>query len=313
MRRIDYLIIEARRLGRNEQNADGTYAISDDEVIQYFNDCQDFFQAAISATKNTSKMFVTEEIISCVANQENYSPVGRLYMNKGIEQVEFSASGLVTDYRVLRKMEFFNRNTNTSTEPIGYYRRNGEIYLVGVPSTSAGTLRVLFERQCDDLDKRRGQIDTVNGLTSTTFTSIVLDSTADETSTINLTNIDYICIVDKDGNRKAYNIPVGSYDTGTNTLTPVAGFTFEVAGDSIAVDDYVTFGKFHTTHSQLPDEAESLMINYAAFCLLHKDSSSDKNTQQDKLEELSSLLIKALGSQTSEVQTIPQMNYDDWW
>lgn len=311
MRRIDYLMTEARRIARNEQNTDGTYSITDDELIQYFNDGQDYFQALIGGAKSTSKMFVVDTIIPMVANQEGYAIPDRLYMNKGIESVEYSYSGNITDYQLLRKMELFNRNTSTTTWPIGYYRRNELIYLIGVPSNSTGTIRVTYERQIEDLDKRRGQITTVNGLTSTGFTSIVLDSTADETSTINLTNIDYICIVDKDGNRKAFNIPWGNYNSGTNTFTP-ATFTF-ATGETIAIGDYVTFGKWRSTHSGLPDEAESYLINYAAECLLHKDSSGDAADHLSKIETIGEGLIKALGSQTSEIQGVPQFNFNEWY
>lgn len=107
---------------------------------------------------------------------------------------------------------------------------------------------MLFEGKLDRLDKRRGTVSVVSGLTSTTFTSITIDTDADETSVPNLSTIDYVCINDAFGNVKAYNIPVSNYNTGTNVLTP-GTFTFQ-AGETIAVNDFVTFRKiFHDTRA----------------------------------------------------------------
>lgn len=313
MRRVDYLITEARRIGKNDANTDGTLATTDEEVLQYINDAQDELQGLISSLKGVDSIFNTEEIVSVIANQESYSLTKRLFVNKEIDLVEFSATGALTDYVVLDKVSLFNRDTNSSSYPSGYWRRQGKVFLTPIPSSSGGTLRISYERTLDDLDKRRGKITTVNGLSSTTFTSIVLDSTADETSTPNLSTIDYICIVDKDGNRKAFNIPVGSYVTGTNTLTPAAGFVFEQTGDTIAVDDYVVFGKWKTTHSTLPDESEMYLIHYAAEMLLHKDSSNDTQAHKERRIEIRNQLLKSIASQTSEIQRIPQFNRYEWW
>ncbi len=313
MRRIDYLITEARRIGKNDPNTDSTVATTDEEIIQYINDAQDELQGLISSLKGVDSIFNTDTIISVVANQEAYVIPDRLFVNKEIDLVEYSATGSLTDYVVLDKISIFNRDTNNSSYPSGYWRRQGKVYINPIPSTSTGTLRVSYERTLDDLDKRRGVVSTVNGLTSTGFTSIVLDSTADETSNPNLSTIDYISIVDKDGARAAYNIPVGTYDTGTNTLTPAAGFTFELAGDTIAAGNYVVFGKWRTTHAQLPDEAEPYLIHFAAEMLLHKDSSNDAAMHSAKLASLRNQILKSIASQTSEIQRIPQFNRSDWW
>lgn len=311
MRRVDFLITDIRRISRNQLNPDGTASIPDEEILQYLNDAQDRLQGLIGATKGVDKIFTNQSIVNLVASQEAYSVPDRIFMNKGIDMVEFSASGLVTDYIILSKLNVFNRNTNSDAYPTGYFRRGGQVYLTPTPSTSSGSLRITYERTIDDLDKRRGVVQSISGLTSTTFTSLVVDSTADETSTPNLSTVDYVCIVDKDGTRKAFNIPVGSYVSGTNTLTPAAGFTF-TGTDTFTTGDYITFGKYHTTHSQLPDEAESYLIHYAVESILNKDSSDDIVTQSNKLRDLEASLLRGLTAQTSEIQRIPQLNLYEW-
>ena len=81
MRRVDQLITAARTISRNALNSDGTFAISSDEILQYLNDAQDRLQNLLSATKNVAKIFVTQQIITVVANQESYTLDDRLLMN----------------------------------------------------------------------------------------------------------------------------------------------------------------------------------------------------------------------------------------
>lgn len=313
MRRIDFIINDVRSISKNDLNPDGTASISDSEILRYLNDAKARLQGVISSQNPSNHPFLVEKILSAVANQDGYSINDRIFYNKEFALVEFSPTGAVTDYTKLDKVSLFNRSTITSEYPEAYYIRFGKIYPVPVLSSSLGTFRILYERTLDDLDKRRGTVSVVTGLTSTTFTSITIGSDADETSTPNLSTIDYVCIVDKDGTVKAYNIPVGSYDTGTNVLTPFAGFTFLNAGDSIASGDYVVFGKWTTTHCSLPDPCERYLIHYAAESILHKDSSDDVVMQSNILQAIEDDIKKSFAGQTPEVQAIPQLYYGEWW
>lgn len=311
MRRVDFLITDIRRIGKNEANPDGTVSITDEEILRYINDSQDRLQGLISSQHSTAKIFIKEELVSAVANQDGYSLIGRCFYNKSIENIEFSATGNLSDYVLIKKLSNFNRDTNVSNYPDGYYTRFGKFYPVPVISVSQGTFRVMYEGTLDDIDKRRGKISAVTGLTSTGFTSITLDSTADETSTPNLSTIDYICINSPQGVVRAYNIPVSNYNTGTNVLTPDT-FTF-AAGESILVGDYVTFGKWSTTHAKGPDETERYYITYAAKCLLQKDSSNDLTDMKEQLENMEADITKSVKFQTGEIQNIPQVNEGEWW
>lgn len=310
MKRLDFMITEARGISKNEANPDGSFAISNEKFIRAGNDAQKRLQAIIIATKNIERLFASEKIIPLVANQETYSLSDRIYMNRHIDMVEFSSDSTLSNYLKIDRRELFNRDTNTNQYPICYNVRGNRIYVSPIPSASTGSLRVTYQRTLDDINLRRGLITTVNGLTATGFTSIVIDSTADETSSPNLSTIDYISIVDVDGARRAYNIPVGSYVTATNTLTPRAGFTFELTTDTIAANDYVTFGKYTTTHpnSLLPDEVEPFLIHYMAEAILHNDSSKDILRENEKLQELLAAIIKGVSAQTGAVQYIPQQD-----
>lgn len=317
MRRSDVLITQARLVSRNAANADGTKSHSDDEILQYLNDAQDRMQNRISAQKNIAKIFATQQIISLVANQEAYSIGDRVLMNKQIESVEFSASGLVTDYIRLEKLNMFNRDTNPTTYPWGYFKRGGQIFLQPTPSTATGTLRVTYERDLDDLDIPRGAISSIGSGTATEFATVTLTAAADayEATTPGWSTQQYCCFVGATGGRKCFNVLIASYDTGTNLLTPSpTPFIYDTSFDSqLAAGDIAVFNKYTTTFSQLPDTCERYLIHYAGMCLFHIDSSEDFRKQQDFVAEMEEDILVQLKSQTSEVQFIPQGDRYEWF
>ncbi len=313
MKEVSLLILQARRMAENEDSPDGadsTVGITDEEVLQFINDAQDRLQTLISGANSSAKPFVVEKELDCVVDQEEYDLEDRLFYNKEIELVEYSPTGTNTDYFPLDLLSQFNRNSDSGT-PYGYYKRFGKIYLVPPPDTSNGSLRVLYERHLDDLDIRRGTITTVTGLTSTTFTSITLDTDADESSIPNLSTIDYVCVCNKYGTVTARNIPVLSYDTSTNILTPAATHVFDT-GETIAANSYVTFHRFTTTHSTLTDECERYLIQYAWEQIAMRDSAEDLNRIKTVREEMEGDIIRQYASQTGEIAYIPMLDWEEW-
>lgn len=316
MRRVDELITQARIISRNSANAAGDVAITDNEIIQYLNDAQDRLQNLISSTKNVAKIFATQQIISIVGNQEAYTIPDRLLLNKQIESIEFSATGNLSDYVRLEKLNFFNRDTNTTTYPWGYIKRGGQIFLQPTPSTSTGTIRVTYERDLDDLDIPRGVISSITAGTATGFDALVLDSSANayETTTPGWSTMRYCCVVSPTGVRKAFNIPIANYNTGTNTITPsTVPFVYTSNDTQIAVNDVAVFYQYRTTFSQLPDSCERYLIHYAAAECLRKDSSNDYENELERLQLVEKDIITALASQTSEVQFVPQQDRYEWF
>jgi hypothetical protein len=130
---------------------------------------------------------------------------------------------------------------------------------------------------------------------------------------VNFTNIDYICVCDADGVVQAYNIPVGSYDTGTKTLTPRAGFTFLNSGETIPVGASVTFHKWTTTHSQLSDECEGYLQEYVCEAIKHRDSSNDFAEQSEILRRIEKTIVDVYKKQSAELQEIPQLEESEWY
>lgn len=317
MRRVDQLIQQVRLVARNTANADGTYSISSDEILQYLNDAQDRMQNLISARKNIAKIFDAQAIISVVAGQEAYTIPDRLLLNKQIDSVEFSYDGTVGNYVRLEKLNFINRDTNQSSYPWGYFKRGGQIFLQPTPSVTSGSIRVMYERDLDDLEFSRGAISSITTGTSTSFAALVVDSVADsyESTSPGWSNVQYCCVVSPYGVRKAYNIPISSYNTGTNTITPTGSlFTYDTTYDSqIAVGDIAVFNRYSNIFSQLPDSCERYLIHSAAADLFAKDSSADYGKQSDIVAQMEEDILKALSAQTSEVQYLPTSDRWEWY
>lgn len=317
MRRNDVLITKARLISRNIANADGSFSISTEEALVYLNNAQDRMQNLICARKNIAKPFAVQDIIPIVGNQEAYSLYRRLLLNKQIEMVEFSADGTLGNYVRLEKLERMNRDTNTTTYPWGYYKQGGQIFLQPTPSTSTGYLRVTYEATLDDLDIPRGVVASIAGGTATQFTTVTLDATADtyDSSTPGWSTQQYCCFNSALGVRKAYNVLITSYNTGTNLITPnPSPFIYNTNLDSaLAAGDIATFDKYSTPFSRLPDECESYLIQYTAAELMGIDSSDDYNKLKDIANEMEEDILKALSSQTSEIQYVPQVDKGEWW
>lgn len=317
MRRTDVLITQARLISRNVANSDGTFSISSEEILQYLNDAQDRMQNLICARKNIAKIFAVQEIIPLVANQEAYSLSRRLLLNKQIENVEFSSDSTLGNYVRLEKVNMMNRDSNTTTYPWSYYKQGGQIFLQPIPASAAGSIRVTYEADLDDLEIPRGLVSTITNGTSTEFEELIFNSSADayESTTPGWNTQQYCCIVSPLGVRKCYNILIGSYTAGSNTLIPSpTPFIYNTSLDSqIAVNDVAVFNKFSTTFSQLPDACERYLIHSAATELLNIDSSNDYTKFRDLRDEMEDDILRALSAQTSEVQYIPQLNRYDWW
>ena len=305
MRNVASLITDVRTISRNVANQDGTYSITDSEILIYLNDAQVKCQNKLSSSKNIAKIFVTEQILSVVGAQADYTLTDRVLLNKQIENVEFSATGATSDYVRLEKVHFIQRDTYQTTYPSGYYKRGNQIVLQPTPSTSQGSIRVMYERQLDDL---AASIDVVNGTPS--GTSIVLTTGY----TLNAGN--YINVVDALGNVMLRNALVSSYNAGTKTITLAANVSTYLVGSyalSNLASGIVVLGIYSTNISQLPDSCERYLIHSAAADVFGKDSSNDFARQRDKADEILKEIVETFKAQTSEVQFIPQINRYEWF
>lgn len=99
----------------------------------------------------------------------------------------------------------------------------------------------------------------------------------------NLDSIDYICLVDRDGESIISEIPVQSYNSTTRVIVAETSYTMP-ATQLAALDAalaagtavYVTEGRYSSTHSQLDSQCEDYLIEFIISRLLRLQSSTSE-------------------------------------
>lgn len=107
-----------------------------------------------------------------------------------------------------------------------------------------------------------------------------------------LDQVDFISIVDKDGEPVASNVEVSSYDPDTKTIYGEAGYSFSATeltaiDAAIAAGDqlYVVQGKYSSSHSELDTQCESYLIEFIIARLLRLQSNTAEMTDAKIREE----------------------------
>lgn len=300
MKKLDDLIAEARRQTDNADNSNtsASDSVSIEEFIYAANDAQDRLQSLITA--RYPEEFVQQQIITVANGTEAYSIPDRIYLNARIHSVEWSYTGSIKDYVVLPSAKVRERDTYDGS-PCFYIRRSGQILLNPIPNISTAKIRVNYERELDDLDIRRAK---VTGTTGTPLTSIAI--TAATTGVTSLGAGDYICISDKDGVVKAYNIPVTS---ATSSAITIPSHTLS-SGESITSGDYVTIGKYTTTHSKLTDACERHLVAYMVYRILMRSDNDRATKKEREYLAIENDILAGYSDITRDVEYVPILDTD---
>lgn len=232
---------------------------------------KDFVRALNYAQQNLERIataeypfvFQVKETTNLSAGQRVIPVIGNIYLDLRIKDVEYSSSGREEDYRRLP----YRSNIESSylaSFPSEWYRENSDICLNPPVSVSGGKARVTYQRTLDSMALRAGQITaiTLNGFNNITALTVNAATDEEQALTDGVTEEPYVCISNKDGIVKAYNIPYMEYNTGTGQLMLSAPASIVDASSPPAVGDYVTVGLWTTTHSKLPFSSEQYLIEY---------------------------------------------------
>ena len=304
MRYVKYIIEQIRRETENEDVSD-FIGIQDSEFLQYINDAQHRLQSRIVA-KHPS-VFINEAVITTVSGQEEYSLPSDAFLGNKISNVEFSSTGNEEDYYTLEEVSLKKRQSGSTGDPLKYIRKSGKVLLAPIPTS--GKLRINYVKRIPELDLRRGYVNSSPTISDSANWTLALNSTTLLTSTTDLAEHQYICIVDKDGNMKMKNIPLSAV-TDVNTLT-LSAHTAET-GEAIVEGDYVVGGKDTTTHSELPRNVERYLIAYCAWKIFKRDSSVDSQEAAQELIQMETDIIESYALISDDVQYIPLINEDEW-
>lgn len=318
-KRVEPLIKRSRRISDNEEfdnDPNNPLGIVDDEVVEYLQDAQDNVFARI--TEVHPKLFLEEEKIDIVAQQEKYSLPKDIYLGGRITHVEALFSNREGDYYTLPHRSLKARLGNFPSNFPGFYIRSGNNIILQPRPSAARTdgIRITYQKKLPDIDIRRGKV-----LSSTIVTDNVQDITIDLSPTLTrdvnlpliaertMENFDFITVVDSTGAIKMRDIPVDSYDSTTGVITVVAGFN-RATGETITAGDYIVGGGHSTSHTQLPETCERYLVAYAAWKMLKRDSMVDS---RDQAQELAAMLDEIVDSFREIDEDQVELELDEDW
>lgn len=305
MKRINKLITQVRRQTENDNEA----AISNDEVLSYFNDGIERLHAVITAKH--PRVFSGTVEIPIVRGQSAYDLPIDAFINNKVVTVEFSYTGREEDYYPLEPITLKERIPYDGY-PTRYFRKDGKVILDPTPDT-AGLIRIEYVLQARRVDTRRAVVQTVT-ITDGVISDLILSNTDPiiELDSEAIEVAEYVCVVDKYGNIKAKNLPVNSLDTGTGELVLESGFVLQ-QNETINSEDFIVVGEYTSTHPLFPRNCERYLTAYVSWKLLKRDSSADFAEQQQELLTMEQDIVNSYADIDDDYARIPVYNSFSLW
>jgi hypothetical protein len=306
-RRADILIRKVRQETGNEDFGPNS-GISDAQICDALNDGLTFLEEGINQTN--AHEFLAEDFIDLVAGQEKYALPSDYLPGGGVWLVEYkyAESASSPQYFKLKKVTTLERGPGIfSSTPESYVVIGRELWIRPIPySSKTDGLRILYAKRLTRLATREGTVSavTLNGGTNT-ITSLVLDI-----DTVNnfdeFPDNEYCSIVDADGNIKMANIKLDGDDLLAGVVPVRSDFTY-TTGETIAVGDYLVFGKNTSTHNLVLDEAVDRFLKaYGAWKVMRVDSNDDQSAQMGELSSMRDSIIASFAKQNEDVTLIPE-------
>lgn len=237
------------------------------------------------------KIFDVITEIDAVAGQSEYDLPANTYLGSSIASAEYSKDGDSENFLQLSLIDFGYRLGGTGYPSSFIPYGDAKIIVDPAPSLAGGSFRIAHSAHLDEPDLRRGKIKTITkDGPMTNYVSIELedDSILDEDA---IALHEYLCVNDKDGVVKYYNANFTSYDASSNTLTLAA--STPVSAGTIAIGDYITLGKYTTTHVKLDRIADPVIMAFVRRRFYLSKSSEDVKNEEDNIAAFTKEMVAA--------------------
>jgi hypothetical protein len=310
LERLDILQRDARLQSGNKAYTP-TSGVRMSEVVRYFNEGQEGIQNKILQTK--SSLFTRQTSITVTPGVATYPTPATIpnvvHTGGNIIGVSYSFDGNQQNFYPL-DLRSPRQEVSVNAYPTSYFLRDGQIVLSPIPN-QAGTLRVDYQYTLPALDIRRGLISAhdLSSITLTLNTTFLTETAEDLAAGL----VDYISVVDKDGQIIANSIPV----TGYNSSTRVISCTLTSAQNTAIQNNtnWVVFGSWTTTNSALPPICRRYLVHYAARLIQMRDSNSETTVTKDLLDELEAEILASTADLEEDITAVAlldttYLNYD---
>lgn len=262
MRRLEFLINQVRRSTDNND----VNAVTDAEIVEFFNDGVKAIQSLIHAQNYTPDLFLAVQSYDFTNGQLEYSLPSDIYSTNAIMLVEvrFGNSNVNEGYRPTKRIADVER-----PDFFGYFVRDGKIiFSLSESNTSFAfdKFRVTYFRRLPRFDKRWA---TIGSITPGSPNSVVLTGTVDT----NMSTVDdVISIVNSSGTVIQANLPA-------NFASLPGSLTYVGATTGVAAGQYIVLGALSSTHTELPDSVEPYLLDYVRQRLYTRQNYSDADKQ----------------------------------
>ena len=289
---------------RNDTRNGDTEAIATDEFVRFNNAAQRYLFGRITLTYNYAFEKVGDAITT-TANEDTYSIDDNLAFGTRITTVWYRPNGIANSEYRLRPTPNRPDRLIQGTRPRYYRRRKGQIILEPAPDNANDTIVPVYERALDTLDIRRARI---NGTPSSTDITIDAPTAAEAAYFVENT---YLCVSDAFGTPLLYNGIISSYSSNVITLTDNVSNYLQTGVALADLDNaYITLGKYTTTHSELPNEAEDYFVEWVNRKLHNIDSSEQFAETDQILTELRDTIVASYYIPDKDVKDFPVSDFD---
>lgn len=283
MRRLEFLITKVR------QSTDNTdvNGISNNEIVEYFNDAQKYIETLIFKNNPYADLFKAQEVYNAVSTGI-YDLPEDCFSENAISMVEGR-------YNITNNNDGYSRIKPISESELsymfGYTIRNNQIIISGQNNIAQlQNIRVTYFRQLKSLDIRRGTVGVVVANTSIAITS--LDTTAsardDHYSTVNALGEQVVS---------------GIYSASTSSPLLTTTTTGVVAGQ------FLVTGKNACNKCELPDSCEPYLIDYVRQRIYTRNNYDDANKQMYFTEQQKQEVISIFSKNKKDDDTVPITDY----
>lgn len=308
--RIDIMIRQVREETGN-QSYGPSAGISDTQIVSFFNDALNFIELGITSLH--ARKFNAETFIDLVAGTEKYDLPADFLNSGGVISVEYALgdpNSSDAQWIPLKEVTDLERARGLrSNTPDSYAVVNNQLWIKPVPSVNkTDALRINYVKKLSRFSTRRGKIDAATLDTGNrTITALeVITNTVTDPNEYNLN--EYISVVDADGNIKMKAIKIdGSLNTSTGAVPVRSDFVYE-SGETIAVNNYVVFGRNASTHQlDLGEEVEPFLRTYAAWKIMRMDSNTDSQEQSNELSAMRDNILGAYAKPNENIILVPEI------
>lgn len=307
-RLVDFLKTNCNKKDLTDSDGEQIETINSDVILQFLNTGRRLIQNAVANVyQHTFAEYEYEEITEALLAFP--IPETAIYQRR-ILRLDYARTNTEVDFRPIKKART-TKPIYTEGWPLEYFIQGVNVVVTPAPTT--GYYRFLIQRRDDSLDVRRGSIVTVTPSSGTVLT-IELDTASSLFNAANkvaLETAEWICICDYEGEVKSYNLPVESFSESTGVISIRSGYT--IAASGWAAGDYITIGKYSSTHSKLPDGFQDYFLTFAKYAIENDESNTDKIEQIPILQTIKATILDGF-SDDADDQPIQQIgNLDGNW